>query len=244
MSKETNFLNSFLEQAALAGVSSIFPPALLLAPAAKAAFGVAFKEKPEFGLPVSMPDGDVKYTLEGYGPQSGESYKKVTGGYPKGYEPASKERPKLTQELILSPPPSTVPPSFPPIPTLPGASKPEGTIPQTTDKLPEDILGELRKVLDPQRLQEILDIQNKAAIERSVITSALAREQTKELTARRIEEENIRAWKEARVAQINANAIQAASLASIIGGSFQINPAVMSEAFKASLQPITLTRRA
>jgi hypothetical protein len=242
MSKETNFLNSFLEQAALAGASSIFPPALLLAPAAKAAFGGAFKEKPEFGLPVSVPGGDVKYTLEGYGPQSGESYKKVTGEYPKGYEPAPKEKPKLTQEPILSPP-STSPPYVLSIPAPTGGSKPESTISQTTDKLPEDILGELRKVLNPQRLQEILDIQNKAAIERSVITSALAREQTKELTARKIEEENIRAWKEARVAQINANAIQAASLASIIGGSFQINPAVMSEAFKASLQPITLTRR-
>lgn len=238
MSKETNFLNSFLEQTAL----NLFPPALLLAPAVKAVGASLKKDESEYGLPVSMPDGDIKYTLKGYGPQSGETYKKMTGEYPAGYKPT----PRRTAAAAPSPTPDPSPSStaaFPPIPALPGSSTPEGEIPQTTDKMPGEILDELRKVLDPERLQQILDIQNQAAIERSIVTSALAREQTKELTARKIEEENIKAWRDARVAQINANATQAAALAATIWGSFQMNPNIMSEAFKAALQPITLTRR-
>lgn len=63
----------------------------------KTVFGGALPgglESRKFGQPVVMPDGDIKYTTPGYGPQYPDTYKKVTGEYPKGFEPAPKEEKK------------------------------------------------------------------------------------------------------------------------------------------------------
>ncbi len=212
----------------------------------KTVFGGALPggvEKPEFGKPVVMPGGDIKYTTPGYGPQSGESFQKVTGQYPKGFEPSPKEDKKPAStggQGYGYDPNSYTPPAAPALPGEPAKK----TIEQQPLTEFQQLKDELKKILDPATLQAITDIQNKAAIERSVITSALAREQSKELTARRIEEANIQAWKDARVAQINANATQAAALASAIWASSQINPSVVQNAFQAALRPITLTGRA
>jgi hypothetical protein len=211
----------------------------------KTVFGGALPgglEKPEFGSRVVMPGGDIKYTTPGYGPQSGESFRKVTGQYPKGFEPAPKEdkKPASTGGQGYGYDSNSYTPPAPPI--LPGEPA-KKTIEQQPLTEFQQLKDELKKILDPATLQAITDIQNKAAIERSVITSALAREQSKELTARRIEEANIQAWKDARVAQINANATQAAALASAIWASSQM-PNVIGPAFQAALKPITLTGRA
>lgn len=211
----------------------------------KTVFGGALPgglEKSELGSRVVMPGGDIKYTTPGYGPQSGESFKKVTGQYPKGFEPAPKEdkKPASTGGQGYGYDSNSYTPPAPPI--LPGEPA-KKTIEQQPLTEFQQLKDELKKILDPATLQAITDIQNKAAIERSVITSALAREQSKELTARRIEEANIQAWKDARVAQINANATQAAALASAIWASSQM-PNVVGPAFQAALKPITLTGRA
>ena len=212
----------------------------------KTVFGGALPggvEKPEFGKPVVMPGGDIKYTTPGYGPQSGESFREVTGQYPKGFEPASKEnkKPASTGGQGYGYDSNSYTP--PAAPTLPGEPA-KDTIKQQPLTEFQQLKDELKKILDPATLEAITKIQNKAAIERSVITSALAREQSKELTARRIEEANIQAWKDARVAQINANATQAAALASAIWASSQMNPSVVQNAFQAAFRPITLTGRA
>lgn len=212
----------------------------------KTVFGGALPggvEKPEFGKPVVMPGGDIKYTTPGYGPQSGESFREVTGQYPKGFEPAPKEnkKPASTGGQGYGYDSNSYTP--PAAPTLPGEPA-KDTIKQQPLTEFQQLKDELKKILDPATLEAITKIQNKAAIERSVITSALAREQSKELTARRIEEANIQAWKDARVAQINANATQAAALASAIWASSQMNPSVVQNSFQAALRPITLTGRA
>jgi hypothetical protein len=179
-------------------------------------------EKIEIGKPVMMPDGDVKYTTPGYGPQSGESFKKVTGQYPKGFEPAPKEDKQTASAGGQGYGASSGPYTPPAPPILPG-DKPQDTIKQQPLNEFQQLLEELKKIRDPATLQAITDIQNRAAIERSIVTSALAERQSKERTAREIEAENIRAWRDARVAQINANATQAAALASAVWASSQMN---------------------
>ena len=199
-------------------------------------------EKSEFGKPVVMPGGDIKYTTPGYGPQSGESFRKVTGQYPKGFEPAPKEdkKPAFTGGQGYG---GSSGPYTPPAPPVLTGDKPQDTIKQQPLTEFQQLKDELKKILDPATLQAITDIQNNAAIKRSLVTSALAREQSKELTARRIEEATIAAWKDARVAQINANATQAAALASAIWASSQMNPSIVNNSFQAALRPITLTGR-
>jgi hypothetical protein len=200
-------------------------------------------EKIEIGKPVMMPDGDVKYTTPGYGPQSGESFKKVTGRYPKGFEPAPTEDKKTASAGGQGYGGNTGPYTPPAPPVLPG-DKPQDTIKQQPLNEFQQILEEIKKIRDPATVQALSDIQENAAIRRSFLTSALAKEQSKELTARKIEEANIKAWTDARVAQINANAASSAALASIIWTSTQMGPNVVQKAFEAALQPITLTRRA
>jgi len=212
----------------------------------KTVFGGALPggfEEPVFGTPVVMPGGDIKYTTPGYGPQSGESFRKVTGQYPKGFEPAPKEdkKPASTGGQGYGYDPNSYTP--PAAPTLPGKPA-DDTITQQPLTEFQQLRDELKKILDPDTVEALSDIRNKAYLERSVITSALAREQSKELTARRIEEANIQAWKDARVAQINANATQAAALASAIWASSQMNPSVVQNSFQAALRPITLTGKA
>jgi len=200
-------------------------------------------DESQVGKPVQMSDGDVKYTTPGYGPQSGESFKKVTGRYPKGFEPAPKEdkKPTSTGGQGYGYDPNSYTPPAPPVLT---GDKPQDTIKQQQLNEFQQILEEIKKIRDPATLQAISDIQNRAALERSIVTSALAERQSKERTAREIERENIRAWSEARVAQINANATQAAAFASAVWASSQMNPNVVGNAFQAALKPITLTGRA
>ena len=200
-------------------------------------------DESQIGKPVQMPDGDVKYTTPGYGPQSGESFRKVTGRYPKGFEPAPKEdtKPASTGGQGYG---GNAGPYTPPAPPVLTGDKPQETIKQQPLNEFQQLLEELKKIRDPATLQAITDIQNRAAIERSLVTSALAERQSKERTAREIEKENIQAWREARVAQINANATQAAALASAVWASSQMNPNVVSQAFQAALKPITLTGKA
>lgn len=200
-------------------------------------------EKSEFGKPMVMPGGDIKYTTPGYGPQSGESFRKVTGQYPKGFEPAPKEdkKPAFTGGQGYGGSSGPYTPPAPPV--LPGEPA-KKTIEQQPLTEFQQLREDLKKLLDPSTLQAITDIQNRAALERSIVTSALAERQSKERTAREIEAENIRAWRDARVAQINANATQAAALASAVWASSQMNPNVVGNAFQAALKPITLTGRA
>jgi hypothetical protein len=200
-------------------------------------------DESQIGKPVQMPDGDVKYTTPGYGPQSGESFRKVTGRYPKGFEPAPKEDKKPASTGGQGYGGNAGPYTPPAPPVLPG-DKPQDTIKQQPLNEFQQILEEIKKIRDPATVQALSDIQENAAIRRSFLTSALAKEQSKELTARKIEEANIKAWTDARVAQINANAASSAALASIIWTSTQMGPNVVQKAFEAALQPITLTRRA
>jgi hypothetical protein len=200
-------------------------------------------DESQIGKPVQMPDGDVKYITPGYGPQSGESFRKVTRQYPKGFKPAPKEDTKTASAGGQGYGASSGPYTPPAPPILPG-DKPQDTIKQQPLNEFQQILEEIKKIRDPATLQAISDIQNRAALERSIVTSALAERQSKERTAREIEAENIRAWRDARVAQINANATQAAALASAVWASSQMNPNVVGNAFQAALKPITLTGRA
>jgi hypothetical protein len=199
-------------------------------------------DESQIGKPVQMPDGDVKYTTPGYGPQSGESFRKVTGQYPKGFEPAPKEdkKPASTGGQGYG---GTAGPYTPPAPPVLTGDKPQDTIKQQQLNEFQQILEEIKKIRDPKTLEAISDIQNRAALERSIVTSALAERQSKERTAREIERENIKAWQAVRVAQTNANATQAAALASAIWASSQMNPNVVGQAFQNALRPITLTGR-
>jgi len=200
-------------------------------------------DESQVGKPVQMSDGDVKYTTPGYGPQSGESFKKVTGRYPKGFEPAPKEDKKPASTGGQGYGGSAGPYTPPAPPILPG-NEPQETIKQQPLNEFQQILDELKKIRDPATLRAIKSIEDEFATKRMIVTSALAERQSKERTAREIEKENIQAWREARVAQINANATQAAALASAVWASSQMNPNVVSQAFQAALKPITLTGRA
>lgn len=184
----------------------------------KTVFGGALPgglEKRKFGQPVVMPDGDIKYTTPGYGLQYPETYKKVTGEYPKGFEPAPKEekKPASTGGQGYGYNPNSYTP--PAAPTLPGEPA-KKTIEQQPLTEFQQLREDLKKLLDPETLERISNIQENAANRRSFLTSALAREQSKELTARKIEEATINAWRDRQVALINANATQAAALASAV----------------------------
>jgi hypothetical protein len=200
-------------------------------------------ESRKFGQPVVMPDGDIKYTTPGYGPQYPDTYKKVTGEYPKGFEPAPKEekKPASTGGQGYGYNPNSYTP--PAAPTLPGEPA-KKTIEQQPLTEFQQLREDLKKLLDPETLERISNIQENAANRRSFLTSALAKEQSKELTARKIEEATINAWRDRQVALINANATQAAALASAVWASSQMNPLIVTEAFKAALKPITLTGKA
>jgi len=198
-------------------------------------------EPDDSGAPVVMPDGDIKYKTPGYGLQSGESYKKVTGQYPKGFKPAPTDN--RTQQPAAPRGYDSGSSTPPAAPTLPGEPS-KDTIEQKSIPEFQQMRDELRRMLDPATIQRLSDIATERSIVTSAVTNALALKQSKELTARKIEEANINAWRDARVAQINANATQAAALASAIWASTQMNPSVVSEGFKAAFRPITITGRA
>ena len=198
-------------------------------------------ERRAYGTKKGTPDGDVKYWAgPDYGYQSGESYKKALGRYPSGFTPeplasdtSSAPTPPQGGGGVSSTPGGGTPPA---IPRLPGEPS-RDAIPQSEDKGVKDLLNILQKQLTPESFAEFERIRNRSAIERSLVTSLLAQQQTKEKSRRDLETENIRAWRGIQEARINANATQAAALASAIWASSQISPSIIQESYKAALTP-------
>lgn len=181
-------------------------------------------EKRKIGTPRVQTGGDLKYWAgPDWGYQSGEAFKQARGSYPAGFKPtpaapAPAAGPDSTGSTI---PPWTPPPSnIPAPPQLPAPSQ-KASIPQTEDKMPRDILEILKEQLTPERIAEIEGIRTGEALKRGLVTSLLAQRQSKEKTRREIELENIKSWQAIQTAKINANATQAAALASAIWSASQ-----------------------
>lgn len=85
--------------------------------------------------------------------------------------------------------------------------------------------------------------EQKAELERSIVTASLRDRGLQELSRRQIETENIRAWRDLQVARENARSNQAISLATTAYLSQIPNANVMqamNEAMKASMSPVTI----
>jgi len=177
-----------------------------------------------------------------------ELYARATGI--KGYRPAAAATPPATKEdekgtvtpgstgADMPPPPPILPP--PPSTTLPETKAPYSgtTIPQSQDPIVTDLVKYLKELGDPKRLKEIEDMRLQNLLKSQVLTSELTRAGERARYMRDIEKENIQAWKERQVAQINANAQLAASLGAATVAAFAPPSAsALASTLQAASQP-------
>lgn len=139
------------------------------------------------------------------------------------------QRPPAAPEL--PPPPST---------SLPSTTAPysETTIPQEQDAVVTDLLSYLKELGDPERLRQVEDMRLQNLLKSQLLTSELTRSGERARFARDIERENIQAWKEKQIAQIQANAIQQAALgASMISAFAPPAAQALTGTLQAAMQP-------
>jgi len=179
-----------------------------------------------------------------------ELYARATGI--KGYRPAAATPPAIKEDekgtvtpgstgADMPPPPPILPP--PPSTTLPETKAPYSgtTIPQSQDSVITDVLlPYLKELGDPKRLKEIEDMRLQNLLKSQVLTSELTRAGERARYMRDIEKENIQAWKERQVAQINANAQLAASLGAATVAAFAPPSAsALASTLQAAMQPFS-----
>jgi len=178
-----------------------------------------------------------------------EIYAKATGL--KGYKPESvTAKPEKPQEsgtvtpgsegTDMPPPPPILPP--PPSTSLPSTQAPYSgtTIPQEQDKTVTGLLDYLRELSDPERVRQVEDMRLQNLLKSQLLTSELTRAGERARYMRDIEKENIQAWKEKQVAQIQANAAQQAALGlGMISAFAPPNASALAGTLQAAMQPFS-----
>ena len=214
----------------------------------------------------------VYYAGDGYGYQSPESYKKIFGSFPEGYEPklgapavlggkpvfyAGKaygyQSPQSYKEALGSLPPGYTPQQDTQDRDETGGATGESEGGQTGGQTGDrggELKGEgagqtqepvvdsterlLEKLTSREFQEDISRTKTRNLIEAATVLSALRGPRERQKQQAEIERQNIQAWKDTRVAQINANAQQVASLNLAIASSMAPNLGNFGEIFKAT----------
>ena len=183
----------------------------------------------------------VFYVDPYYGFQSAESFKKATGNYPQGFEPPAQQTPAAPEPAAEGPRTTFVPSSVgsgapdtaPPAPT-PGSVGKGAGVKQEQEPIVDPTLELIERVFDPEYQREISQQKLRNLIEASIVTSALKAPRERQKQQAETERQNIQAWRDTRVAQINANAQQGAALSLAIASSMAPNLGNFGEIFKAT----------
>jgi hypothetical protein len=196
----------------------------------------------------------VFYVDPYYGFQSAESFKKATGKYPQGFEPAaplasaappspaSPEPDMGSQGASSTEPPATgggAPDTAPPAPT-PGSVGEGAGVEQEQEPIVDPTRELIERVFDPEYQREISQQKLRNLIEASIVTSALKAPRERQKQQAETERQNIQAWRDIRTAQIEANARQQMALGLATVSALTPNMQNFAEIYKASQAPFNL----
>lgn len=191
---------------------------------------------------------EVYYVNPYYGFQSPEGFKKATGKYPKGFQPPTQGAPTASAPPVVTEPPADSPdpdtgassssaassPDRAPSAPAPGSVGQGATVPQTQEPVTKETLDLLREFMDPAYQQELSQQKTANLVKAATVLSALREPRERQKQQAEIERQNIQAWRDTRVAQINANAQQGAALSLAIASSMAPNLGNFGEIFKAT----------
>ena len=187
----------------------------------------------------------VFYVDPYYGFQSGESFKKATGSYPQGYEPAAQQLPQTPETPggtqggaapDSSDEGSDAPDTAPPAPE-PGSVGEGADIEQKQEPIVDPTRELLERVFDPEYQREISQQKLRNLVEASIVTSALRAPRERQKQQAEIERQNIQAWRDIRTAQIEANTRQQMALGLATVSALTPNMSNFAEIYKASQAP-------
>ena len=150
-----------------------------------------------------------------------------------------------TAQGTITPGQDGIPPAAPTLPPPPNNDLPQTkapytqtTIPQEQDTLTKTLVDYLKELADPERIRQVEDMRLQNLLKSQLLTSELTRSGERARFARDIERENIQAWKEKQVAQIQANAVQQAALgASMISAFAPPAAQALTGTLQAAMQP-------
>jgi len=215
-----------------------------------ASYVASGSKEPSVGTAKKDPErGLVFYAGKNYGFQTPESYKKIYGGLPSGYESASKRQSESAGSSDSDAAASTAADGEPD--WTQGTGGAEGQAPRpaalpgsTTPPIPQSpvdfgSLIDIIKDFDKKR-GEYIEQDLGSAVQRMLVTNMLSMRQSRENTKRQVELKNIEAWQNIERARIQANALQASALAQTAYLSQIPNAGVMTamnEAFKGAMAP-------
>lgn len=189
----------------------------------------------------------VFYVDPYYGFQSAESFKKATGSYPRGFEPASPPVPPAPEPPVLNPDSPSIPPlvgsdapdTAPPAPD-PGSIGEGATVEQEQEPIVDPTRELIERVFDPEYQRQLSQQKLRNLIEASIVTSALKAPRERQKQQAEIERQNIQAWRDIRTAQIEANTRQQMALGLATVSALTPNLSNFAEIYKASTAPFTL----
>ena len=172
-------------------------------------------------------------SLKGYKPQSATPKPSATVDESGTLTPGENGGQVPPSPPILPPPPAT---------TLPETQAPYSgtTIPQNQDPMIGDLFKYLKELSDPERVRQIEEMRLQNLLKSQMLTSELTRAGERARYMRDIEKENIQAWKEKQVAQIQANAAQQAALGlGMISAFAPPNASALAGTLQAAMQPFS-----
>jgi hypothetical protein len=172
-------------------------------------------------------------SLQGFKPES------AAPKPPKAAEESGTLTPGGAQDQVPPPPPILPPP---PNTSLPSTTAPYSgtTIPQNQDPMVGDLFKYLKELSDPERVRQIEEMRLQNLLKSQTLTSELTRAGERARYMRDLEKENIKAWRDKQVAQIQANAVQQAALGTAMISAFAPpNAAALSSTLQAALQPFS-----
>ena len=195
--------------------------------------------EPPIGQAATLRGKPVYYTGKDYSYQSPESYKKLIGKYPAGYTPPKPEQKKDDQaEATDSADTGTGAKAPDGGPKLDGEG-PEQTQEPITDKAFETI----EELMSLPYQEGLSKLRTRNLIEAATVMSALRAPRERQKQAAEIERENIKAWRDLRTAQIEANARQQMALGLATVSAMTPNLSNFAEIYKASTAPFNIRPR-
>lgn len=243
---------------------------------------------PTVGTPAVLGGQPVYYAGEGYGYQSPESYKKLTGAFPEGYEPklgapavlrgkpvfyAGKaygyQSPASYKEVVGSLPTGYKPEEAPTSDDETGQGTGAGGAgeggaggaagggtggerggqlegegaKQTQEPVVDTVRETLERLSDLGFQEELGRLKTRNLVEAATVLSALRAPRERQKQQAEIERQNIQAWRDMRVAQINANAQQGTALSLAIASSMAPNLGNFGEILKATASQMAARSR-
>lgn len=169
----------------------------------------------------------------------------MPGFDPDKAKPATRPVEKQPASGTVTPGQGGIPPAAPTLPPPPNndlpqttAPYPQTTIPQEQDKTITDVLVPyLKELTDPERIAAVERNRLKNLLTSQFVTSALTREGEAARFQRDIEKENIQAWRDRQVAQIQANATREAALGlGMISAFAPPNAQALASTLQAAMQ--------